>query len=328
MKISIITPCLNAETYITDTIESILFQKGNFEIEYIIVDGASTDHTCEIAGQYLDNLNRGNFPFYCKGISARLSSEKDNGMYDALVKGLKQVTGDVVAYLNADDFYQPNAFAVLTELFDTHPGLNWITGVPTFYNRQGIIIESDWPVIYDNRFIRQGMYNNKALPYIQQESVFFRSSLLDSIDFDRLKTFRYAGDSYLWNCFSKKYPLFILSAVLSGYRMRPGNLAVSSGGSYMDEMNSLHETLSLTDEEYNYLFFLHYSWWKESKLVKETGNGRYISWDTVLHRWKTDGLEYDPGYRLPYTESFSFYMEGKPPGYGKEYIVKYLIPEA
>jgi glycosyltransferase involved in cell wall biosynthesis len=256
----------------------------------------------------------------------KLISEKDEGMYDAVVKGLKQVSGDVVAYLNADDFYQPNAFKVLRDLFSNLPRLNWLTGVPTFYNWQGLIIESDWPVIYDNRFIRKGLYNNKALPYIQQESIFFRPRLLDSVEFERLKRFRYAGDAYLWNCFAASCPLFVVSAILSGYRLHSENLAITSGNSYANEMNSISEYTGLTEEEYNYLLFAHLTWWRGSKPVKESNNQRYITWDTDWHCWKADHLDYELDYRLPYAESYLEYIATKPVGYIRNYVDRHLVP--
>jgi len=302
MKISVITPCRNAEKFLADTINSIILQQGNFEVEYIIVDGASRDRTVEIARQYVEKVKEKKTTLNCTNLTVELISEQDEGMYDALVKGLRIARGDIVAYLNADDFYQPNAFRLVVELFTRLPKANWLTGVPTFYNQQGIIIESDWPVIYDNGFIQKGLYNNKTLPYIQQESVFFRSNLLDVVDFEHLRTFKYAGDAYLWHCFSKHSPLFTVSAVLSGYRIHSENLGRTASDAYRKEMSSFSEDSALEREEYDYLRFLQHTWWNESKLVKEKNNHRFVSWDDRNHCWKTDKLAYGLDYRLPYTK--------------------------
>ena len=94
MKISIITVCYNSEATIWDTIESVLAQSYS-DIEYIIVDGASSDNTMAIVEEYKDRI-------------AIVVSEPDKGIYDAMNKGIKLATGDVVGILNSDDFYQDN----------------------------------------------------------------------------------------------------------------------------------------------------------------------------------------------------------------------------
>lgn len=91
MKISIITVVWNNKETIKDAIDSVLNQKYN-NIEYIIVDGASNDGTVEIVESYGEKINK-------------FVSEKDNGLYDAMNKGLALVTGDIVGILNSDDFY-------------------------------------------------------------------------------------------------------------------------------------------------------------------------------------------------------------------------------
>jgi glycosyltransferase involved in cell wall biosynthesis len=94
MKISIITACFNSEKTIQDTIESVLSQDYP-NIEFIIVDGASTDNTLKIIKKYGDRI-------------AKVISEKDRGIYDAMNKGIQVATGDIVGILNSDDFYVNN----------------------------------------------------------------------------------------------------------------------------------------------------------------------------------------------------------------------------
>ena len=96
-KISIITVSFNSAKTIKETIESILIQDYN-NIEYIIIDGGSSDETIDIVKSYGKKISY-------------FISEKDNGIYDAMNKGIKVATGDIVGILNSDDFY-PNSFVL------------------------------------------------------------------------------------------------------------------------------------------------------------------------------------------------------------------------
>lgn len=107
IKISIITPCLNSEKTIRDTIESVL--KQTYEnIEYIIVDGASSDGTISIIEEYIP-LFHGRM---------RYVSEKDNGIYDAMNKGIMQASGDVIGIINSDDWYEQDAVEQAEKCFE------------------------------------------------------------------------------------------------------------------------------------------------------------------------------------------------------------------
>ena len=100
MKISLITACYNSAATIRTAIESVLSQKG-VDVEYIVVDGGSKDGTVDIIKEYADkNLNS---QLLTPNFTFRWLSERDRGMYDAINKGIKMATGDVVGILNADD---------------------------------------------------------------------------------------------------------------------------------------------------------------------------------------------------------------------------------
>lgn len=111
MLVTILTVAYNRETTITRTIESVLAQTYN-NIEYIIIDGASTDKTAEIAMSYQKVFD--NTP----GRSLTVISEPDSGMYDALNKGAKLAHGELVGQINSDDWYEPNAVKIMAELYE------------------------------------------------------------------------------------------------------------------------------------------------------------------------------------------------------------------
>jgi glycosyltransferase len=121
MKISIITTSYNSAGTVEDTIKSVLNQLGT-EIEYIIVDGGSTDGTLEIINKYPNsNMNLSG------QVKMKVISEPDGGMYEAMNKGIRLATGDIIGILNSDDFYASNEVVktVVEKFQETNAGCVW-----------------------------------------------------------------------------------------------------------------------------------------------------------------------------------------------------------
>lgn len=238
MKLSIITPCRNAERFIAETIESVISQRGDFELEYIIIDGASTDRTPEIANAYRDRLESGAFLPLCRRVTMTVLSEPDSGMYDALAKGFSQVSGEVVAYLNADDIYFPNALSTVADVFREHPEVYWTSGMCTVLNEAGQVTSTLLPLAYSRDLIRTGAYGRIHINTIQQESTFWRVSLLADMDTVKLSRFKLAGDFYLWSCFASHTELWIIQSCLGGFRSHSGQLS-RQRDAYRSEMDAI-----------------------------------------------------------------------------------------
>ncbi|MBL8061022.1 MAG: glycosyltransferase [Chthonomonas sp.] len=117
-KISVITPSFNQGEFIEETIQSVLNQRYP-NLEYIVIDGGSTDQTVSILERYRDHFA------YCV-------SEKDNGQTDAINKGIEKATGDIVAVLNSDDVYLPGALDFVADQFMKDNTLRWMTA-PSLY---------------------------------------------------------------------------------------------------------------------------------------------------------------------------------------------------
>lgn len=118
-RVSIVTVCFNSERTIRDTIESVLGQTYPW-IEHIVVDGASTDSTLKIIGEY-------------EGRIAQVISEPDEGIYDAMNKGVAAATGDVVGILNSDDFYASrDIISEVAEAFVSNPDADMVFGDVVF----------------------------------------------------------------------------------------------------------------------------------------------------------------------------------------------------
>lgn len=109
MKISVITVAYNSEKGIGKTIESVLNQTYD-DIEYLIIDGKSGDRTVEIAESYREALE-------ARGITYRVISEPDGGIYDAMNKGIRLAAGDITGLLNSEDTYEPEALQTVAETF-------------------------------------------------------------------------------------------------------------------------------------------------------------------------------------------------------------------
>lgn len=227
-KISIITPCLNGEPHIGETIESVINQtaihSGRAELEFIICDGSSTDNTVEIVNSYSKNNS-----------AIQLFSEPDTGMYAALAKGLKQASGDIVAYLNSGDFYNRTAFDVVLDLFEQKQ-VRWLTGYNVHYNDKSYFLNVKLPFKYRRSFFASGLYGTKLI-FVQQESTFWDVSLNQCFNFDHLAEFKYAGDYYLWSQLAKECDLKIAEAYLGGFRIEKGQLS-ENREAYLQEMAS------------------------------------------------------------------------------------------
>lgn len=126
-RLTVITPTLNQAAFIERTITSILDQ-GYDDLEYLIVDGGSTDGTLDIIRRYEDRI-------------AWWVSEPDEGQTDALNKALARATGDVVAYINSDDYYLPGAFDAALATLEREPDAWWAVGASRFVDADGVTTE-------------------------------------------------------------------------------------------------------------------------------------------------------------------------------------------
>lgn len=272
-KITVITPCLNAERHISETIESVISQSavlsGRAELEFIICDGASTDKTVEIAGSYCKNND-----------AIQLFSEPDTGMYVALAKGLKLASGDIIAYLNAGDFYNLHAFNVVLDVFEQKQ-VRWLTGYNVHYNDKSYFLNAKLPFKYRRDFFNAGFYGTKLI-FVQQESTFWDAALNRFIDFEYLASFKYAGDYYLWSQFAKKCDLKIVEAYLGGFRIEKGQLS-GNRDAYLREMMSLASRPNL----FHHILatFDRVMWYAPVELKKLLNNNGLFRYDHEQQRW-------------------------------------------
>lgn len=274
-KITIITPCLNAERHIAETIESVVNQSaiisGRAELEYVICDGSSSDKTIDIVNSFANDNG-----------AINVFSEPDRGLYDALAKGLRIASGDIVAYLNAGDFYNLHAFDIVLDLYETNK-LTWLTGINIHYNDKSQVVYAILPYRYRRELFACGMYG-RVLPYVQQESTFWSSELIPYLDLEFLSKLKFAGDYYLWLQFSKMTELITVAAYLGGFRRHEGQLS-NNLNLYHEEMRMLTRRPRLRD--YLSAAIDKMVWYFTPQTIKKALNpSGILVYDHDLQGWK------------------------------------------
>lgn len=270
-RISIITVCRNAEASIAETIKSVLQQSavlsGRVELEYLVQDGMSTDRTLEI----VESL---------RTPAVTVVTEPDCGLYDGLSRAMQRCTGDVVAYLNAGDYYHPFALDVVVDIM-SQGCVPWLTGMTITYNHRSQVIDCSVPFLYRQKLIRCGMYGTK-LPFIQQESTFWRRSLHCKIDFPRLESLKYAGDAFLWFTFAAVQPLAIAQAQLGGFKIHQGQLS-ENRRAYKLEMVAFCQRPSIWDVVTAQ--FDRFRWGGLFKFTVKNRGGPFFKFSCASGRW-------------------------------------------
>lgn len=268
-KISIVTPSFNQGKYLEETILSVLNQ-GYPNLEYIIIDGGSTDESVDIIRKYEKQLSY-------------WVSEKDKGMYEAVQKGFAKSTGEIMGWINSDDRYHPKSFFVLGDVFSTFPEVEWLQGNPSSIDEQGRIVSS-----FSSRKWSKYNFLQRDYKYIQQESTFWRRSLWEKAGSSLRTDLRYAGDFELWLRFFDHARLYALHTVIGSFRLRSGNqLSLEMIGEYHKEAEAeITKKLNALNEE------------EKEKMAIVTGKSRfYHNWNYLRKKREKqiqDILNYTP----------------------------------
>ncbi len=224
MKISIITTNFNTDKYLEKTIKSVLGQKGDFELEYIITDGGSIDNSLEIIKKYNKEAKEGKWG---KHITYKYISEKDKGQSDGINKGLKMAMGDIVAFLNADDLYTEGALEKVVTYFKENPNCMWLTGYCKIIDENGKQIKK-YITEYKNRKLRKFTFDQLLIENcISQPATFWRKELLEEVGYID-EGLHYSMDQDLWARFAKKYRLHLIKDYLACFRFTPDTKTGSS----------------------------------------------------------------------------------------------------
>jgi glycosyltransferase involved in cell wall biosynthesis len=204
-SISIITPSFNGGAYLRHTVNSILSQQGDFELQWLIVDGGSTDDTIPLLQSTSDPR-------------VQWISQTDAGQTSAINKGLAMANGDIVAWLNTDDIYTPGALAIVAKTFEQNPQTHWLVGRCNIIDSTGNIARPG-VTQFKNRQLES--YNFKSLlrmNFISQPAVFWRKSFGSSIG-PLDESLYWTMDYDLWLRMAKVSPPLMLNETLASFRV-------------------------------------------------------------------------------------------------------------
>lgn len=218
-RVTIVTPSYNQASFLEETILSVLNQDYP-NIEYWIMDGGSTDGSLEIIQGYADRL-------------AGWVSEKDAGQTDAINKGFRRATGQVLAWINSDDTYEPGAIRKAVELLDEFPDWGMVYGDTNFIDGHGKVLgkfpasQTDYPKL------RQGYV------HIPQQAAFFRADLWRQVG-PLDPTFYFAMDYDLWVRLAKISRLVYVRQTWANFRLHEHAKTIAADDRCWPEMLRVH----------------------------------------------------------------------------------------
>lgn len=208
---TIVTPCLNGAATLASTLESVRDQGYGGEVEHVVVDGGSTDGTLDILSA-------------ASGV--RYISEPDRGLSDAVNKGIRMASNDVVGWLNADDVYLPGALAKVGAALAERPDALWATGPCLIIDADGDEIRR-FVTAYKSFLLRRYSYGMHLVQnFVPAPSTFVKKEAFDRVgEFD--ERFKYSMDYDLWLRLGRIGPPLVLDEPLAAFRMAEGSLSMT-----------------------------------------------------------------------------------------------------
>lgn len=210
--ISIVTPSFNQGLFLEAAIKSVVEQNYP-NLEYIVVDGKSTDNSLKIIEAY-------------SHLISHWISESDKGQYDAINKGFNLTSGEIMGWINSDDMYTFDAFLTVGEIFSSFPEVEWITSLrPLHIDLKGKYRHCPRLTGYHKRGFQRGEYVVGKIPFksgwIPQESTFWRRSLWEKSGDKLDESLEMAGDFELWTRFYEHTDLYGVRQPLGVFRHHP-----------------------------------------------------------------------------------------------------------
>lgn len=268
--VSIITPSLNQAAYIEATIQSVLAQNYP-RTEYLVIDGGSTDGTLEILQRYNRFLT--------------WSSEPDQGQAQAINKGFKRSTGQIVAWLNSDDIYLPGSLPYVAEFFTQHPDVDVVYGDYHLIDPAGRILLRKQEIPFDYNILLFG------LNYISQPTTFFRRQVFERAGYLD-ETLHFGLDWEYW---------LRLASYGAKFAHVPQYLAAT-------RWHQAAKTLAAPPEMFMEHQLIRDRYWSKRRFRSPRGRHLYAAWLNKLYRLKRQVLkialrrtiDFPPGHWVMY----------------------------
>ena len=226
-KISIVTPSFNQGKFIEQTIQSVLNQNYP-NLEYIIVDGGSTDETVDIIKKYETQLSY-------------WVSEPDEGQTDAINKGFARCTGVIFNWINSDDYYEPAAFEKIATLFNSNPSMNVVCGKEWSFEDK----KPDHKTLNAGSIIKQNVYETISVGIIDQPCTFFRKQAIDEF-FPLHTALHYVMDKQLWWGYLLKYGqtnILQTDSIFTWFRLHAQSKSIAQEQHFDKEIDLLKQSL-------------------------------------------------------------------------------------
>ena len=221
--VSVVTPLYNMAGFLPRTARSILDQTGDFDLEWIVTDGQSTDGGVDLLSQLARTDPR-----------VKWTSEPDHGQSNAINKGFSRASGTILAWLGADDLYEPGAIAKVVEMFSARPDVHWLVGRCAIINPDDQIIR---PSIARYKQFKMRRYKYRRLlreNFIDQPSTFWRRSLFETVGpID--ESLHYTMDYDLWLRFARHADPLYVDHPLARFRLHPGSKTGAVNRGQFDE---------------------------------------------------------------------------------------------
>ncbi|MEW6557767.1 MAG: glycosyltransferase family 2 protein [Elusimicrobiota bacterium] len=241
MKFSIVTISYNQARFIESAIKSVIQQRSNINLEYIVVDANSTDSSIDIIKKYENQIDR-------------FISEPDLGPADGLNKGFSYATGDIWGYLNADDILEPGALKRIEKYFSEFPQADIIAGHCHIIDQQGKKLQKCF-----SHYMTPLKYLRRHAVLIQQ-STFFRRTIFEKVGgFNVNNDIAWDGE-LIFEMLKNRAKLKIVNDILSSFRLHPDS--ISGKKSYSPKLDKfylrLYEKNKFTKKNnlINYLFYI------------------------------------------------------------------------
>jgi glycosyltransferase involved in cell wall biosynthesis len=206
-RLTLVTPSYNQAAYLERTIRSVIDQDYP-ALQYLILDGGSTDGSVEIIRRYERYLDG-------------WVSQPDGGQSDAINQGFARADGEIMTWLNSDDVLLPGALRLAGEIFARWPEIAWLTGQPANLDVSDHLRRSPLRVGRFRSLIRRGWYHGRGLGFIRQEGTFWRRSLWDQAGGHIAVARRYAMDFELWGRLAAHADLVSVDVPLAAFRVQP-----------------------------------------------------------------------------------------------------------